>query len=320
MARSYARIMTAIWRNKEFRALESGPQRAFLLLVSQPDITAVGVLPLTLRRWADMAADTTVESLEKDLMALESGRFIAIDRVTEELLVRSFVKWDGGYNNRNRRPVIDAAALELTSLDLLEVLGLEFGKLGLPSPLRHGPVDGLPDGPPDGPSGGRTPDSDRDVLQTDQSPSLGLVEGPIGGPLRGASTSDRVAVTEVVTSHNPQSTTSNPPPAGAQPIVAAWIEQCRKRPPGNVIGQIAKSVKALLEEGIDPDDVRNGLLEWARKAKLHPSTLPSVVNEVMNRPTPYGASVVNQTDANIAAFLGQSAQPTLYALPGGETA
>lgn len=144
MARSYARIMTAIWRNKEFRALESGPQRAFLLLVSQPDITAVGVLPLTLRRWADMAADTTVVSLEKDLLALESGRFIAIDRVTEELLVRSFVKWDGGYNNRNRRPVIEAAALELTSPDLLEILGLEFGKLGLPAHLRQGPLEGLP--------------------------------------------------------------------------------------------------------------------------------------------------------------------------------
>lgn len=76
----------------------------------------------------------------------------------------------------------------------------------------------------------------------------------------------------------------------------------------------------MLEEGIDPDDVRSGLLEWARKGKLHPSTLPSVVNEVMNRPTPYGSSVMNQTDANIAAFLGQSAQPALYALPGGETA
>lgn len=38
------------------------------------------------------------------------------------------------------------------------------------------------------------------------------------------------------------------------------------------------------------------------------------------RTTPYARSPSNQTDANIAAFLGQNTQPALYALPGGETA
>lgn len=37
----------------------------------------------------------------------------------------------------------------------------------------------------------------------------------------------------------------------------------------------------MLAEGIDPDDVRRGLAAWMTKG-LHPSTLPSVVNEVMN--------------------------------------
>ncbi|MFC6090728.1 hypothetical protein [Saccharothrix lopnurensis] len=79
-----------------------------------------------------------------------------------------------------------------------------------------------------------------------------------------------------------------PPLAGdesptAQTIVGKWLDNCQKRPPRNVVGQVAKHVKALLAEGIDPDDVNRGTAEWARKG-LHPSTLPSVVNEVMQRP------------------------------------
>jgi hypothetical protein len=67
----------------------------------------------------------------------------------------------------------------------------------------------------------------------------------------------------------------------AQVIVGEWIEHCRKRPPGNVIGQTAKVIKQMLEEGIAADDVRRGMAAWSTKG-LHPSALPSVVNEVMN--------------------------------------
>lgn len=307
MARSYARIMTAIWRNREFRALPSEPQRVFLLLVSQPDITAVGVLPLTIRRWADMSADSTPAIFERALRVLEERRFIVVDWDTEELLVRSFVKWDAGYNNRKRKPVIEAAAGEVGSLLVLRALAVEFDRVGLPLPSAHTP----PDTPPDRPSGSpsdpdHAPGSDGDATESVQEDAL----------TGGTSASDRVVVTEVVSSHNPQSATNNPPPAGAQPIVAAWIDTCRKRPPGNVIAQVGKHVKAMLEEGIDGEDVHAGVLEWARKG-LHPATLPSVVNEVMNRPADRGH--VNQTDANIQAFLSQG-QPALYALPGGETA
>lgn len=317
MARSYARIMTAIWRNQEFRALDSRSQRTYLMLVTQPDISAVGLLPLRLRRWADMAADTSAADIEKDLSVLEAGRFILVDRGTEEVLVRSFVKWDGGYNNRNRRPVIEAAAGDVESVVLVRALGLEFDRLGLSMPSGEGPTHGPTHGPPDGPGGGPVDDSPRVVLQTDQSGPFGHVEGPSTGASVGTSTSDRVVVKEVGSTHNPQPATNNPPPVdGAQQIVAAWIEVCRKRPPGNVIGQIAKSVKVMLGEGLDPDDVRSGLLEWARKGNLHPATLPSIVNEVMNRP-----GFTNQTDANIASFLGAAPSgPGLYALPGGETA
>lgn len=68
----------------------------------------------------------------------------------------------------------------------------------------------------------------------------------------------------------------------AQTLVAEWIEHCAKRPPSRVIGQVAKELKALLDEGVDPDRVRHALAEWNRKG-LHPSALASVVHEIANR-------------------------------------
>jgi len=132
MARSFARIVTAIWRNKEFRALPGSAQRTYLLLVTQPNISAAGTLPLTVRRWADAASDTTSGDINRSLAQLVSGRFIGVDHATEEVLVRSFVRWDGGYGNRKRRPVILAAGAELVSPELRRMLGAEFGRLGLP--------------------------------------------------------------------------------------------------------------------------------------------------------------------------------------------
>lgn len=68
----------------------------------------------------------------------------------------------------------------------------------------------------------------------------------------------------------------------AQALVAEWIDHCAEPPPGRVKGQVAKELKALLDEGIDPHRIRAALAEWNRKG-LHPSTLASVVHEIGNR-------------------------------------
>ena len=67
-----------------------------------------------------------------------------------------------------------------------------------------------------------------------------------------------------------------------QTLIAEWIEHCEQRPPGRVVGQVSKELKALLDEGIEPERVRAALAEWNRKG-LHPSTLASVVHEITNR-------------------------------------
>ncbi|GGJ81780.1 hypothetical protein GCM10011583_11520 [Streptomyces camponoticapitis] len=83
----------------------------------------------------------------------------------------------------------------------------------------------------------------------------------------------------------------------AQVIVGEWLERVPKRPPSSVIGQVAKQVRVLLDEDhIEPYDIRRGIATWMKKG-LHPSTLPSVVNEVMNA-MPAGAPAARRAPGN----------------------
>ncbi len=75
-------------------------------------------------------------------------------------------------------------------------------------------------------------------------------------------------------------------PITAQTIVGEWLDRCTERPPSRVVGQMAKEIRVLLDDdGIHPDWIRRGIARWMQRG-LHPSTLSSVVNEVMNAPSP----------------------------------
>ena len=67
----------------------------------------------------------------------------------------------------------------------------------------------------------------------------------------------------------------------SQPLIAEWLERCAVRPPGSIIGQVGKHVKAMLDEGIPAATISEAIAVWQQKG-LHPSTLPSVANEVAN--------------------------------------
>ncbi len=99
-------------------------------------------------------------------------------------------------------------------------------------------------------------------------------------------------------------------PATTDELIADWLDHVPKRPPGQVIGQVGKSVKTMLGEGIDPADVRRGIAAWSSKG-LHPSVLPSVVNEVMNagvaRAAPSTDRRQQATDDMFAGALARAA-------------
>lgn len=191
MARSYANIATAIWRDDDFCALSATEQQAYFLLITQPDISAAGVLTMALTRWASRVKDATRDSFRATLEGLQDHRFVVIDDETDELLVRSFVRWDKGYTNSKRRFAIRDAAHQIMSHAIRRALAAEFDRLELPD-------EWVPE-----------------FSQVD-SPSIGHT-----GNEEGVSRSRRVVVTKakgvVTPTLTPQSTTPVPSAQAAEP-------------------------------------------------------------------------------------------------------
>jgi hypothetical protein len=94
MARQYAPLHTEIWNDPTFTGLTSQAQRLYLLAISQPNITWCGVVPYTARRWSGLADDTNPRVITKAAAELVSAGLVILDESTEEMWVRSFIKYN----------------------------------------------------------------------------------------------------------------------------------------------------------------------------------------------------------------------------------
>jgi len=282
MARAYANIVTAIWLDPEFCDLSAGAQRTYFMLVTQTDITACGTLPLTLRRWARTVPEAERPSLACWLAELEEHRYVLTDEDTEELLVRTFAKWDGGYKHAKRVLAVVATAEAIRSSRLKHSVATELASLGveiaIPLPTGREPI-----------ANQEATGSGRSVVTVGElgphSTLLTPEPGPAPKPL-------------------PLAPLSHPNETGhdtAQVIIGEWIERCSKRPPSRVVGQMAKLIGEMLAEGIVANDVRRGISAWMTK-NLAPSILPSVVNEVMNSPARSSVNGSRPTTDSDTAF------------------
>jgi hypothetical protein len=148
MARGHGRILTSIWEDPDFLALDEREQRLYLFLISQPNLNHAGLLDLTLRRWSRKARGLTSAELEKLLQRLEEAHFVVMDDDTEELLIRSFVRNDGVWRMPKVMGAAVSGALEISSPRLQAALLAEMDRI---------PLDELSDEPTkykgqDGPS------------------------------------------------------------------------------------------------------------------------------------------------------------------------
>lgn len=141
--RSHARIQCSIWSDPDFVALGPESQRTYLVLLSQPDLSHCGVLPYLPQRWGRLAAGTNVETIEKAIVKLETGRYVVVDRDTAELLIRTLVVHDGGLANPKMRGAIRSAlgavhskTLRDAVLDVVPDEYREFMANGSPIPPR----------------------------------------------------------------------------------------------------------------------------------------------------------------------------------------
>lgn len=131
MPRNFASFTTSIYRDDDFRALTLSQQGAYFMLGLQSDITAAGVLSLALGRWASKAHDLTRSDLERELGVLQDRGHVAIDYDTEELLIVKFAKWDKGWANRLRRPVLISAVKAIESIHIRDIAVDELSKIAL---------------------------------------------------------------------------------------------------------------------------------------------------------------------------------------------
>lgn len=190
MTRSYGRTATAMWRDQDFRRLSSEARFVYTMLFTQPDITAAGVLGLTVARWAGNTG-YDVATVRKALGQLDLRGYIVVDYDTEEVFVRSFCRHDGGANNEKRQQAIADSAGAVMSPHLRVALAREMNRLG----IAHGITDDTPDRESDIPS---------------DAPCDAPSDIPSDTPCDAPCDALRVVVTKGDQESNPQPTTHNP--------------------------------------------------------------------------------------------------------------
>jgi hypothetical protein len=115
MARTHGRIKVEVWEaGSDWRRLSLDAQWTYEMLVSQPQISMCGTVPYTPKKWAKLASDLTIERAEQAIHELEQAWYVIVDRETDELLVRTFVKHDQPWNMPN---LIIAARRQFREID-----------------------------------------------------------------------------------------------------------------------------------------------------------------------------------------------------------
>lgn len=95
MPRDHARIRLDIWADDDFRGLPSMAQWLYMHLLTSPSLTFCGVTDWRPARIGAVTAELTAEDVESAAADLEDGMYVVVDRDSEEVLIRSFIKHDG---------------------------------------------------------------------------------------------------------------------------------------------------------------------------------------------------------------------------------
>jgi len=123
---AYVRVVRSIWTDPEWLDLTSTQKLVYLQLISQPNVSKCGVLPFVPRRWAHMHPDLSADDLIDALSALEAKRYVVVDRDTEEILIRTYLRYDEAWKQTNGTRGIQIEAQEIMSKRLLDAVIDEY--------------------------------------------------------------------------------------------------------------------------------------------------------------------------------------------------
>ena len=101
MARSHAKVLVQVWRDRDWTSLSIEAQWLYWLLLSQPKLTLVGSLEVTPGRWAAFAPNGSKAVVDAALIELEDAGKVIVDPDTDELLIRTFTTHDLDANRVN---------------------------------------------------------------------------------------------------------------------------------------------------------------------------------------------------------------------------
>lgn len=129
MAREYGRLWLSIWTDFEYLQLEARTQWLYHALISQPGLSTCGVQSHAPNRWARLAKDMTPRLIERQLASLEAARLVVIDRETDELLIRSHLRYDKPLRTANVAKAVARTWSQIASLELQKAVLHELGRL-----------------------------------------------------------------------------------------------------------------------------------------------------------------------------------------------
>lgn len=118
MARSFAKILTSIWDDEDFVHLSSDAKLLYFHLVSRRDVSMAGHVVMREQQWAMKVFDGDTARLELAMAELTDKHFVIVDRAQLELLIRTFIRHDGGFKNSKMAAAIRSAIHRMESPSL----------------------------------------------------------------------------------------------------------------------------------------------------------------------------------------------------------
>jgi hypothetical protein len=268
----YGKLLSRIWSDIHFIALNARPQQVYCLLLSYSTRNLAGVLPLTLKRWAKCTADTTVDALIDALCSLAANDFIVIDWDTEEVLIRTFIRNDEVYRQPNLMKAARRQALHIESAALRWALHDELRRLPEHKDadetlkIANALIEGL-------------------IRPDEKGFPEGFAEGFPKPPGVGVS---------YVGKGNTSTCNPQPSPTPAAAALPETLDSIAATPAANLVRavipiehppavQTTLRIRAgeLLHAGTPTPDVEAALRLWLTKPHLGPNALASLVSEVI---------------------------------------
>lgn len=133
MSGEFGKIYKRAWGDPDYKALTEGEQALYQKLCSQPDVSLTGVLTYAPQRWAGQTAGLTVEAIERRFQGLVARRYLLWDPDTQEVLIRSYVRNDGGWRSPRTMIGIAGAIRRVLSDQLKWAISKELRRLDIGS-------------------------------------------------------------------------------------------------------------------------------------------------------------------------------------------